>query len=112
MRVRLLLSSAALAAVCLVPIRALAQGTTASVCTDGSTSASTGRGTCSGHGGVDAKATAAAKKAASTAKNAKTVTCTDGSTSKGGRGACSSHGGIAKGKSAATPAPAPAPAPA
>lgn len=34
------------------------------VCKDGSTSATTGRGACSGHGGVDAKATAAAKKAA------------------------------------------------
>lgn len=38
-----------------------AQGT---VCKDGSTSTATGKGACSGHGGVDTKATAAAKKAA------------------------------------------------
>jgi hypothetical protein len=36
-----------------------AQGTSA-VCKDGSPSASSGRGACSGHGGVDAKATASA----------------------------------------------------
>jgi hypothetical protein len=34
-----------------------------SICRDGSTSAVTGRGACSGHGGVDSVATAAAKKA-------------------------------------------------
>ena len=76
---------------------ARAQSGAASVCVDGTTSAATGRGACSGHGGVDAKATAAAKKAA---KNA--VTCADGTMSKGGQGACSGHGGI---KSSA-PAPA------
>lgn len=43
-----------------------AQGT-ASVCKDGSNSATVGRGACSGHGGVDAKATAAAEKAAKAA---------------------------------------------
>lgn len=93
---------------------------TASVCTDGSSSAASGRGACSGHGGVDAKATAKAMKAAkaqakATAKAAEKsakaevkatkaeakvaasmVTCTDGSKSEGGRGACSGHGGINK----------------
>ena len=40
-----------------------------SVCKDGTTSAASGRGACSGHGGVDAKATdAAAKKAAAARK--------------------------------------------
>ncbi len=84
---------------------------TSSVCRDGTTSAAAGRGACSGHGGVDAKATEAAAKAAKT-----TVTCTDGTSSAGGRGACSSHGGIAKvvkkaptakpaGKAAAKPKP-------
>jgi hypothetical protein len=72
----------------------------ASVCVDGTTSTATGRGACSGHGGVDAKATAAARKAAST------VTCSDGSTSKGGRGACSGHGGVKPANATAAPAAA------
>jgi hypothetical protein len=63
----------------------------ATVCKDHSTTASVGRGTCSGHGGVDAKATSAAKQAA---KAAAQVTCTDGTRSNPGRGACSHHGGI------------------
>jgi hypothetical protein len=70
------------------------------------------------------------------AQEAATVTCKDGSTSKGGKGACSHHGGVAKGEAApqttnavvppspqhvppqpppthaAPPHPAPAPAPA
>lgn len=37
---------------------------TASICKDGSTSAAAGRGACSGHGGVDAKATKKAEDAA------------------------------------------------
>ncbi|MEO5816053.1 MAG: hypothetical protein ABIT20_12315 [Gemmatimonadaceae bacterium] len=68
----------------------VAQGTS-SVCKDGTKSAVSGRGACSSHGGVDAKATEAAAKATKA-----TVTCTDGTSSAGGRGACSSHGGIAK----------------
>src|SRR5512146_66559 len=71
----------------------------ATVCKDGSTSTATGKGACSGHGGVDTKATAAAKKAA-----AAQVMCTDGTMSKPGRGACSGHGGI-KQAAAATAAP-------
>jgi len=103
-----------------------AQGAT-SVCKDGTTSSASGKGACSGHGGVDSKATAAAKSAAKAAKadakkaDAKTaakadtktaakgaaqVTCTDGTTSKGGQGACSGHGGIARSRPpAATAAP-------
>ena len=99
----------------------------ATVCKDGTTSTATGKGACSGHGGVDAKATAAAQKAARTqakaaAKTAKTevkaakteaktetkaaaqVTCADGTTSTAGRGACSGHGGVKK-AAAATAAP-------
>jgi hypothetical protein len=110
MRVRLLLSAASLAALCTISTSVAAQGAGGSVCTDGSTSTATGRGACSGHGGVDAKATAAAHKAATSAAM---VSCTDGSTSKGGRGACSGHGGIATAVSAhAAPAPVAAPAPA
>ena len=78
-----------------------------SICKDGTSSPSSGKGACSGHGGVDAKATAAAKKA--------DVTCTDGTTSKAGRGACSSHGGVKSSTPAAKsslPAAVPASSPA
>ena len=108
MRVRFLLTAAAFAALCTVSPKAAAQAGAASVCTDGSTSSAAGRGACSGHGGVDAKATAAAHKAA---KAHAAVACTDGSTSKGGRGACSGHGGIASAAAVAPPAHAAAPAP-
>ena len=110
--VRLLIATGAL----LTPSAATAQAT-AATCKDGTTSATTGRGACSGHGGVDkaaAKAaTKAAKKAAKTAaaaaapatastvpaptKVAVALTCVDGTTSPGGRGACSGHGGVNKG---------------
>ena len=42
---------------------ALGAQATASVCKDGTTSAAAGRGACSGHGGVNAKATKKAMKA-------------------------------------------------
>jgi hypothetical protein len=74
------------------PLRAQAM---ASICKDGTSSAASGKGACSGHGGVDAKATAAAKEAAKARTSAVAqVTCTDGTLSKPGRGACSRHGGI------------------
>lgn len=103
------------------------------ICKDGATSPG-GRGACRGHGGVDkaktkaqgsgdAKAAAAAPKAADKSSSAASdamVVCKDGTSSKGGRGACRGHGGVdksggAKGSAApapaaATPAPAPAPA--
>jgi len=45
------------------------------------------------------------------AETAPTVTCKDGTTSKGGRGACRGHGGIDRSKAAgAAPAEAPPPA--
>jgi hypothetical protein len=100
MRLRPFISLAILSAVASLAPTARAQAP-ASVCVDGTTSSATGRGACSSHGGVDAKATAAAKKTAST------VTCADGSTSKAGRGACSRHGGIKSGNATAAP-PAPA----
>ncbi len=52
-------------------------------CKDGTTSTSTGKGTCSGHGGVQ--------------KTPKTTACTDGTTSTStGKGTCSGHGGVKK----------------
>src|SRR5689334_13573361 len=122
MRGRVLAAVAALFTISLYSAPVSAQATT-SVCKDGTTSAASGKGACSGHGGVDTKATSAAKKAekkAETAtkkaekteekaekKAAAEVTCTDGTTSKAGRGACSKHGGV-KGS---TPAPAATAAP-
>jgi Protein of unknown function (DUF3761) len=93
-------------------------------CKDGTTTTSTGKGTCSGHGGVQ-KAAAAAPAAPAAAKASKapaapaagaTTTCSDGTTtSSSGKGTCSGHGGIqkatkAKPATAATTAPAAAPA--
>ena len=92
---------AAFFAIGLVGSRLDAQGTS-SVCKDGTTSTASGKGACSGHGGVDAKATAAAKKAASQ------VRCSDGTFSKGGQGACSGHGGIKSAAAADAKATAPA----
>lgn len=75
----------------------------ATVCKDGSTSVASGRGACSGHGGVDKKAIKRAAKAVkaeqkATVQEAKQsgtlVTCGDGSSSNPGRGACSHHGGV------------------
>lgn len=89
-------------------------------CSDGTTSTASGRGACSGHGGVmkkakSAKAAKAAKvgKAAKVEKTAKaakveapakaaaagaTAKCKDGTYShaKNHRGACSKHGGVAE----------------
>jgi hypothetical protein len=86
---------------------------TATICKDGSTSAASGRGACSDHGGVDKKATSEAKKTAkaeakAVVKDAKAsgtmVVCTDGSESNPGRGACSHHGGVRVAGAAAVPA--------
>lgn len=89
----------------------------ATVCKDGSSSATSGRGACSGHGGVDTKAMKQAAKAGKAEEKATiqaakqtgtTVLCGDGSSSKPGRGACARHGGV---KTASAPVPAPVPAP-
>jgi hypothetical protein len=112
MRGRILAAAAAMVTIGLYGARLDAQAA-GSVCKDGTTSTASGKGACSGHGGVDATATAAAKKGAkkteAKAAAAPEVTCTDGTTSKGGRGACSKHGGV---KGAAVPAATAAPTPA
>lgn len=107
MRARHIVISFGLLAITFGARTASAQG---SVCKDGTTSAASGKGACSSHGGVDAKATAAANKA-----KVAQVTCTDGTMSKGGQGACSGHGGIKKAvatKPAATAPSLPAAVPA
>jgi hypothetical protein len=96
----------------------------ATICKDGTTSVSSGRGACSGHGGVDRKAVSHQKKvvkretkaatavAKRTPNTRVTTICADGTTSNStGRGTCSGHGG-AKGAevtSRTTGAPIPAP---
>lgn len=107
-----------------------ADGTADATCKDGTTSTATGRGACSGHGGVQKASKAAASaaapavapaSAAAAAPAAHTMsgggsTCKDGTTSATtGRGACSGHGGVQKapkGSPAAAAAPAAATAPA
>jgi hypothetical protein len=97
----------------------------ATICKDGTSSESAGRGACSGHGGIDRKAVAhqktivknetkAAKAAAKRTSGTRVTTlCADGTTSNStGRGTCSGHGG-AKGAevtSKTTGAPVPVPA--
>lgn len=97
----------------------------ATVCKDGTTSTASGRGACSGHGGVDKKAVSHQKKvvksevkaanavASRTAGAQVTTVCADGTVSNStGRGTCSGHGG-AKGAevtSKATGAVLPTPA--
>ncbi|HVT39295.1 MAG TPA: DUF3761 domain-containing protein [Gemmatimonadaceae bacterium] len=117
-----------------VPTVSGAQPASRTVTCKDNTTSKAGRGACSGHGGVaEAAATKGAPTKAPPAKaepmkaapmktadvpakggaDAKTVTCTDGSSSKSGRGACSGHGGIATGapaKAATPPVTPPAPA--
>jgi hypothetical protein len=97
-----------------------ADSTDPTTCKDGTTSAATGKGACSGHGGVQkaAKTTAAAAAPApaaaapaAPAASGTPKTCTDGTTSTAtGKGACSGHGGVQKAAKtkAATAATAPA----
>ena len=99
MRGRVLAAVAAFLTISVYGAPLNAQAAASSVCKDGTTSAATGKGACSGHGGVDTKATSAEKKAekkteAATKTAAAEVTCTDGTMSKAGRGACSKHGGV------------------
>jgi len=115
----------------------LAAQAPAITCKDGSTSASSGRGACSGHGGVDKAATSRAAKAAKAERKAESksanaeqktvkaeqkaevreaaktgtkVTCTDGTMSEPGRGACGHHGGVRVAGAAAPKLPAAVPA--
>lgn len=93
------------------------------LCKDGTTSARTGKGACSHHGGVDKSAsgssgtsgsastpapaapapTAAPTASPSAASPADSVMCKDGTTStRTGKGACSHHGGVNKSSTAST----------
>ena len=97
----------------------------ATICKDGSTSVSSGRGACSGHGGVNKKAVTHQKKVVKSEVKAATAVarrtpgaqvttlCVDGTTSNStGRGTCSGHGGAkgAEATSKTTGEPVPAPA--
>jgi hypothetical protein len=103
----------------LAPSAARADTTAPTTCKDGTTSQATGKGACSGHGGVQKAAktapAAAAPAAPATPAAASTVTCKDGTTStSSGKGTCSGHGGIqkaSKSKPVAATAVAPAAAP-
>lgn len=119
MSTRYTLVSAFVAAALVLPALAFGQATATTICKDSTTSTVSGRGACSGHGGVDRAATKAARAAAKAQKTAPgtaatsaaataMVTCTDGSTSKGGRGACRGHGGVNKGASASRSTSTPA----
>jgi hypothetical protein len=91
-------------------------------CKDGTTSTASGRGACSGHGGVQKGVKSAAAPApvaaATPAGSGGSTLCKDGTTSAAsGRGACSGHGGVQKASKAkpsesASTAPAAASAPA
>lgn len=116
-------STLAAAAIATLSTTSLTAQAAATICKDGTTSASSGRGACSGHGGVNRKASSHQKNVVkSETKAAKAVTkrttgtqvttlCADGTTSNStGRGTCSGHGG-AKGAevtSKTTGAPVPA----
>lgn len=119
-----LLTTAIAAVVASVSAASLQAQAAATKCKDGTTSVSSGRGACSGHGGVDKTASSHQKKvvksetkaAKASAKNTAgaqvTTLCADGTTSNStGRGTCSGHGG-AKGAevtSKTTGAPIPTP---
>ena len=55
-------------AIALAPLAVNAQATAAVTCKDGTTSTATGRGACSGHGGVDKAAAKSAKRSTKAAK--------------------------------------------
>lgn len=98
----------------------LAADSATTTCKDGTTTTSTGKGTCSGHGGIQkaskAKPATAAAPATTAAKSATasksaptaaasntdptgaTAKCKDGTYSKSAHrsGTCSSHGGVAE----------------
>jgi hypothetical protein len=121
---RKLLLGAAAAAGLMFSTASLGAQAAATICKDGTTSVSAGRGACSGHGGVDRKAvshqkkivkseTKAAKAVARRTPGAQVTTiCADGTTSNSaGRGTCSGHGGArgaeATSRTTGTPIPAP-----
>ena len=114
----------AIAAVATLQTGSLQAQATATICKDGTTSVSSGRGACSGHGGVNKKAVTHQKKVVKSEVKAATAVarrtpgaqvttlCADGSMSNStGRGTCSGHGGArgAEATSRATGQPIPAP---
>lgn len=116
--------AAAIAAFATIQTGSLQGQATATICKDGTTSASSGRGACSGHGGVNKKAVTHQKKVVKSEVKAATAVakrtpgaqvttlCADGTTSNStGRGTCSGHGGAkgAEATSKTTGAPVPAP---
>jgi hypothetical protein len=91
-----------------------ADSTNPTTCKDGTTSSATGKGACSGHGGVQKAPTSAGGAATSTSEPAApttsggATTCKDGTTSSAtGKGACSGHGGVQKATSAKSAVAAP-----
>lgn len=114
----------AIAAVATLQTGSLQAQATATICKDGTTSVSSGRGACSGHGGVNKKAVTHQKKVVKSEVKAATAVarrtpgaqvttlCADGSMSNStGRGTCSGHGGAkgAEATSRATGQPIPDP---
>jgi hypothetical protein len=90
---------------------ALADTPASTTCKDGTTSTATGRGACSGHGGVQKATTAAPAATPAASGTGATYTCKDGTTSTAtGRGACSGHGGVQKPSKSTPGAAATAPA--
>jgi uncharacterized protein DUF3761 len=69
-------------AIALAPFALNAQATASVTCKDGSTSSATGRGACSGHGGVDKSAKASSKTAKADTKVAKADVKADAKTAK------------------------------
>jgi hypothetical protein len=121
---RALMYGALLAGVLAFPLVGKAADTATAapvLCKDGSTSAKTGKGACSHHGGVDKSGAASTSGAASsgsssgssapapsaaapaTSTGAAPLLCKDGTASTTtGRGACSHHGGVNKSGVAST----------
>lgn len=114
----------AIAAVATMSAGSVQAQAAATICKDGTTSVSSGRGACSGHGGVNKKAVTHQKKVVKSEVKAATAVarrtpgaqvttlCADGTTSNStGRGTCSGHGGAkgAEATSKATGEPVPAP---
>ncbi|MEA2762545.1 MAG: hypothetical protein QOD47_1829 [Gemmatimonadaceae bacterium] len=114
----------AIAAIATIHTGSLQAQAAATICKDGSTSVSSGRGACSGHGGVNKKAVTHQKKVVKSEVKAAsavarrtpgaqvTTLCADGTSSNStGRGTCSGHGGArgAEATSRATGEPVPAP---
>jgi hypothetical protein len=119
-----ILATAITAAVATMSAASLHAQAATTICKDGTMSVSSGRGACSGHGGVDRKAVSHQKKivksetkaangvAKRTAGAQVTTICVDGTTSNSsGRGTCSGHGGArgAEATSRTTGAPIRAP---